>query len=235
MSTLTSRAYDHELRELRERILIMGSRCERLIDDASQALGQHDAELAQRVGLADRRIDADELAIDELAVRILALRQPAGRDLRFLVTALKVVTDLERSGDEAVNTAERALQLTRLGVTVSHLTPKLQEMAAIAKEIVHEALDAFVARDADMARAIPRRDDEVDEMYGDLRRACLAFIEEHPEQVEVAMCLASTNKYLERIADHACNIAAMVVFMASGEDVRHPAGSEPVPPGPDPG
>lgn len=224
MPTHTSTAYQRELTELQQRLVAMGSRCERLIDMATRAMSERDAGLAARVEAEDREIDTDEMEIDELTVRILALRQPAARDLRFLVFALKVVTDLERIGDEAANMAERAAQLTEQGFPVSTLQPLLLEMASLTKALVRQALDAFVERDEALAQDVRQRDDEVDELYGEVRRGCLAYVREHPERAPAAMCIASTAKYLERIADHATNIAEMVVFVTSGEDVRHPVG-----------
>lgn len=222
MTGHTSRAYEQELAALSDRVVTMGSRCEALIEMAIRAMVERDTDLAAQVGEADRQIDRDEMEIDELAVRILARRQPAARDLRFLVFALKVVTDLERIGDEAANMAGRASQLAQLSHPVTELQPKLEEMAAVTKELVHQALDAFVARDEALARNVRERDDEVDAMYGEILRGSVAYVREHPEHGAVAMCLASTSKYLERIADHATNIAEMVVFVTSGEDVRHP-------------
>ncbi len=221
MTGLTSRAYEQELTALSERVVAMGARCEELIEMAIRAMVERDADLAARVEAADRQIDRDEMEIDELAVKILARRQPAARDLRFLVFALKVVTDLERIGDEAANMAGRAVQLARKEHSPP-LLPKLQEMATVTKDLVHQALEAFVRADEPLARAVRERDDEVDAMYGEMLRGSEAYIREHPEHVAIAMCLASTAKYLERIADHATNIAEMVVFVTSGEDVRHP-------------
>jgi phosphate transport system protein len=200
----------------------MGTRCEELIDMASRALIERDVDLARDVEAADRQIDKDEMEIDDLTVRILALRQPAARDLRFLVFALKVVTDLERIGDEASNMAERAVQLATQGFPISHLHQKIQEMALLTKSLVHQALEAFVHGDEALARSVRAGDDDVDAFYGEILRGCLEYIKEHPEHVSAAMCLASTSKYLERIADHATNIAELVVFVTSGEDVRHP-------------
>jgi len=223
MSTHISRAYQRELSEIQGRIVAMGSRCEQLLSMASEALGERDADLAAEVEKADRLIDSAEMEIDELALRVLARRQPAARDLRFLVFALKVVTDLERIGDEAANVAERAAQLTEMGFEVSRMQPRLQKMAALTRELVHGALDAFVEEDLLLAREVRRRDDEVDALYVEVKRACTAHIADHPESVEQALCLASTATYLERIADHAAAIADLVVFMASGEDVRREA------------
>lgn len=218
----TSRDYSRELAELRDRLLTMGSRCEDLIEMASRAMVERDADLAARVERADAQIDLDEIEIDELAIRILALRQPKARDLRFVIFALKVVVDLERIGDEAANMAERAGQLTELGFPVSHLQPRLQTMSAITKELVHQALQAFLVGDNDLAREVRTRDDEVDALYGEITRGCLDYIRTHPEHVAAAQCLASTSRYLERIADHATNIAEMVVYVTTGKDVRHP-------------
>src|SRR5690606_39014378 len=161
------RAYEQELTALSERVVAMGARCEELIEMAIRAMVERDADLAARVKEADRQIDRDEMEIDELAVKILARRQPAARDLRFLVFALKVVTDLERIGDEAANMAGRALQLAKGEHPVpSELVPALQEMAGVTKDIVHQALEAFVQRDEALARDVRERDDEVDAMYG---------------------------------------------------------------------
>lgn len=222
MTAHTSRAYEQELAELQRRLVAMGARCEELIEMAARAMGERDGSVVARVEEADRAIDRDEMEIDELTVRILALRQPAARDLRFLVFALKVVTDLERIGDEASNMAERAAQLAGYGHPAPELQPKVEEMAKVTRALVHQALDAFVQGDEALARAVRERDDEVDALYGEVLRGSVAYVQQHPDRVPVAMCLASTSKYLERIADHATNIAEMVVFVTSGEDVRHP-------------
>ncbi len=222
MTAHTSRAYEQELAELQRRLVAMGARCEELIEMAARAMGERDGSVVARVEEADRAIDRDEMEIDELTVRILALRQPAARDLRFLVFALKVVTDLERIGDEASNMAERAAQLAGYGHPAPELQPKVEEMAKVTRALVHQALDAFVQGDEALARGVRERDDEVDALYGEVLRGSVAYVQQHPDRVPVAMCLASTSKYLERIADHATNIAEMVVFVTSGEDVRHP-------------
>src|SRR5690606_33790830 len=146
------RAYEQELTALSERVVAMGARCEELIEMAIRAMVERDADLAARVEAADRQIDRDEMEIDELAVKILARRQPAARDLRFLVFALKVVTDLERIGDEAANMAERAGQLARQSFTVPELSPKIEAMATITRELVREALEAFIEGDEARAR-----------------------------------------------------------------------------------
>ena len=220
MTALTSHEYASELRALKDRLLTMGGRCESLILRAMLAIEQHDGDLANLVESTDHEVNADELAVDELAVRILALRQPVGRDLRFLITALKVVTDLERIGDEAVNIAERAKELaenTRMPNTVTMLPPAANN----ALSMLRDALDAFVDEDAEKARNVLLRDDEVDAQYGEIMRASMKYMAEHSDEIKPAMSVASCAKYIERIADHATNISEMVVYMVNGEDVRH--------------
>ena len=222
VSTHTSRAYEQELTGLKSRLLAMGARCESLIQMASRALEQLDSELAHRVEESDRTLNREEMAIDQTTINILALRQPVGRDLRFLVTALKVVTDLERIGDEAKNMAERTVELSA-AAPIAHLQPQLLQMADAAARMVRNALDSFVEEDEAMAREVLRADDAVDALYGTILRAATAFMRDEPARIEDGMRVASCAKYLERIADHATNIAEMVVFMVSGDDVRHPA------------
>jgi phosphate transport system protein len=217
----TSRAYEQELRLLKDQLLAMGGRCEQLITMATRAVGQLDADLARKVEQTDRAINVDEVAIDQAAVRIVALRQPVGRDLRFLVTALKVSTDLERIGDEAVNLAERAIELSS-SPPVLALQPALHELADAAAQMVRRALDAFVTEDVAVARAVLAADDHVDALYGQLLRDSMRLVEQQPSRVHDGFRFAFCAKYLERVADHATNIAEMVVFMVSGDDVRHP-------------
>jgi phosphate transport system protein len=216
----TSRAYEQELRALKDRLLAMGGRCEQLITMATRALGELDVDLAKKVEQTDRAINVEEVAIDEATVRILALRQPVGRDLRFLVLALKVVTDLERIGDESVNLAERAIELSG-NPPLLPLQPQLQELAEAATKMVHQALDSFVTEDVALARSVLAADDHVDALYGALIRASMTMVEQHPTRVREGFRFAFCAKYLERIADHATNIAEQVVFLVSGEDVRH--------------
>ncbi len=216
----TSQEFEAELRRLKEQLLAMGGRCERMLHMAGRSIAEQDTELAKQVIDLDRRTNADERAIDDMAVRILALRQPVGRDLRFTITAVKVVTDLERIGDEAVNLAERAQELAEL----PELPPPardLPRMAKLAGAVLHAALDAFVHEDAEAAEEVFRMDDGVDDLYGDILMQSLEFMEAHPERVPAGMRVASCAKYFERIADHATNIAEMVVFLVRGEDVRH--------------
>ena len=217
----TSQEFEGELRQLKDRLLAMGGRCEALIQRAIFALENADARIAQEVEATDRHIDVDEMDVDELAIRILALRQPVGRDLRFLVTALKVVTDLERIGDEAVNIAERASELAERRDHLPESHAALPAMARASSQMLRDALDAFVEEDADKAQRVLLADDDIDEQYGKILRRTLQEMAAAPARIRSAMSVASCAKYLERIADHATNIAEMVVYLARGEDVRH--------------
>jgi phosphate transport system protein len=214
-----SRDFDSELHELRTHLLAMGSRCERSVQLAIAAFIEGSAEMTAEVKELDRRIDRDEMQIDELALRILALRQPVAHDLRLIATSLKLVTDLERVGDEAVNIAERAEEADDLKVDVPY--PHLREMANLTQDMLRNALDAFVNADVERAESVRRGDDAVDELYGTTLREMMAFMAGHSERIPTAMRVVSVAKYLERIADHATNIAEEVIFMVVGSDVRH--------------
>ncbi|HEY3592730.1 MAG TPA: phosphate signaling complex protein PhoU [Polyangiaceae bacterium] len=214
-----SRDFESELHELRTHLLAMGARCERSVQLSLAAFIEGSAEMTAEVKELDRRIDRDEMEIDELALRILALRQPVAHDLRLIATALKLVTDLERIGDEAVNIAERAEEAEELKTEVPY--PHLREMANLTQQMLRNALDAFVNADVDRAEAVRRGDDAVDERYGRTLREMMSFMAGHSERIPTAMRVISVAKYLERIADHATNIAEEVIFMVVGSDVRH--------------
>jgi phosphate transport system protein len=215
----TSRDYEAELRELRAHSLAMGARCERSVQLALEAFwnGSHDA--ATEVEKLDRQIDSDEMQIDALVLRVLALRQPVAYDLRLLMTALKLVTDLERIGDEAVNIAERAKEGP--GVAKEKVQDVLKRMSEEAQQMVREALEAFVSGDADRAQQVRDRDDAVDAAYSEVLDIIMTFMKDHTDDIPGAVRVMKVAKYVERIADHATNIAEEVIFMVRGEDVRH--------------
>src|SRR5438874_6233017 len=215
----TSRDFESELRELRAHLHAMGARCERSVQLALKAFIEGSAELIAEVKSLDRHIDRDEMESDELALRILALRQPVAHDLRLLATALKLVTDLERIGDEAVNIVERAEEAGDVSKLVPH--PHLRAMADLTQQMLRDALDAFVEADTARAERVRLADDAVDELYGKALTEMMAFMKQNPERVPAAMGVISVAKYLERIADHATNIAEEVIFMVAGHDVLH--------------
>jgi phosphate transport system protein len=215
----TSAEFELELREIRGQLVAMGARCERAVQLALTAFLTRDQSKVAEVNAIDDRVNQDEMQIDEMAVRVLALRQPVAYDLRFVTSTLKFVTDLERIADEAVNIAERVETLARAPA----LPPVfgIPQMGDIVQRMLRDALDAFVEGDVERARGVLTTDDEVDALYGDTLRSTLAWMAEHPTEIPFAMCVASAAKYLERIADHATNLAEHVVFLERGDDVRH--------------
>jgi phosphate transport system protein len=223
MLSHTHQEFEAELRNLKDRLLAMGGRCEQMISLAVRAFEDRDEALAYEVMEADRKMNDDELAVDDLAVRILALRQPVGRDLRFAVAAVKASTDLERIGDEAVNIAERAIEMEP-AESPSPPASKLPEMARRAGAMLRDALNALVEEDPEKARQIFVQDDAVDSIYSDVMKLCLDYMKNEPSRIPNGMRICNCAKYLERIADHATNIAEMVVFMVEGRDVRHGRG-----------
>jgi len=220
MTEHTSRHYEQELRGLKEKILLIGGRVEEMIASAMTSLTARDPELARKVIESDRLVDAAEMEVDHLCLNLLALRQPAASDLRFITTALKIVTDLERIGDLAVNTAERSIELAQEPPLKPYID--IPRMSKAVSTMVGEALDAFVVMDPDKARKVLASDDAVDQLNEQLFRELLTYMIEEPKNVSRALRITFIAKYLERIGDHATNIAQMVIFMCEGRDVRHP-------------
>jgi phosphate transport system protein len=216
----TDRDYEAELGELRKAFMRMGLEVEDMIAGAMKALIERDSELAKQIYQADHQINLLEVDIDERCIRILARRQPVASDLRFIATALKSNTDLERIGDMVANICDRVIELNQEPPIRSYDT--LQLMGAAAAGMVHDALAAFVARDADRAEQLLGRDRAVDDYYGQLFEELLHDMMADPKNVYRATRLQSIAKYLERIADHATNLAEMVVFLVKGKDIRHP-------------
>jgi phosphate transport system protein len=216
----TDREYEGELTRLRERILLLGAKVEAAIAAGIRAVVERDSDLARTTIDADREVDRLEVETDDACLRILARRQPVASDLRFITMALKLVTDLERIGDLAVNICERALELN----TEPALKPyiDLPQMADAAQGMVREALDAFVAGDVERAKAVITRDETVDAYYGQIFRELLTYMMEDPRNIYRATRVQSVAKYLERVGDHACNLAEMVVFMVEGKDAAPP-------------
>jgi phosphate transport system protein len=217
----TDREYEGELLALREHLLLMGAKVEEMIKQSIGALVERDSVLARRMIDFDHQINRLEVETDDMCLRILARRQPVASDLRFITMALKLVTDLERIGDIGVNVCERVLELNE----EPPLRPdgSIQLMAEAAEGMVHDALDAFVQGDVEKAQQVIVRDKVVNDMYTQLNRALLTYMMEDPRNIYRATRLQSIGKYLERVGDHATNLAEMVVFMVKGKDIRHPA------------
>jgi phosphate transport system protein len=216
----TDRTYDAELDALRAKLLSLGGKVENEIAVSVRALIERDTNLAEEVVGADREVNRMEVEVDETCRRLLALRQPAASDLRFITTALKIVVDLERIGDLAVNVAERAIDLNQS----PPLRPlhDLVKLADLCKKQVHRALDSFVDADAEMAAAVIKDDELVDALYHTLFNELIGLMMEDSKNIRRASSLMFVAKHLERLADHATNVAEMVIFMVKGTDVRHP-------------
>lgn len=214
-----SAAYDTELNELRQRLLAMGGLVEMMVAEAVRALVERDTPLAERIIAVDHQVNGHEVAIDEKCLELLARRQPAARDLRFITLALKIVTDLERIGDQCANIAKRARELN----TEPPLKPYIDipRMAQRAAMMVKESLDAFVRGDDELAIKVCTDDQMVDDLNQQIQRELYTYMVEDPSTISRAMKLTYIAKYLERIADHATNIAEMVIFMVKGKDIRH--------------
>jgi phosphate transport system protein len=214
-----SRQYDAELNNIREKLLEMGGKVELMINDSLKALVERDSALADRVIEYDHEINRLEMLIDEKCLEVLALRQPAARDLRFITLALKIVTDLERIGDQCRNVGKRAKELNEEPPLKPYID--LPRMAHWAGVMVKEALDAFVRGDDQLALKVCRDDQFVDDLNEQIQRELLTFMMADPAAISRGMKINYISKCLERIADHATNVAEMVIFMVKGKDIRH--------------
>lgn len=219
MTAHTSKDFEHELRTLRERLATMGERAARQITLAMKALADKDDDLARDVIKNDTQIDRDENDVDELALQILATRQPVASDLRFITMSLKFVVDLERIGDLATGIARRALELNRL----PSLEPRvdLSKLATLVQSNLQAALDSFVRKDADRATAVITADAEIDRLNASLFAELIAHVATDPATVTRVLPLTSVCRYLERVGDHVKNLAEEVVYMVRATDVRH--------------
>ncbi len=213
------RHFEQELEELKERLLWMGSLAERAVHESVQALLEGDEARAQRVVEEERALNEMQIEIDDRVVRLLALHQLMAADLRFVLAVSRINADLERIGDQAVNIAQNALEILRQ----APLRPLLDipRMAEAAEAMTRDSLDAFVRKDAPLARAVLARDDEVDGLKDQVFRVLLTYMMADPGTIERALGLILVSRNLERIADHATNIAEDVIFLVEAKDVRH--------------
>jgi phosphate transport system protein len=213
--------FQKELEELKESLLKMATLVQETIRDAIQALVERDSELAQKTFKGEDRINHLEIEIEDMCLKLLALRQPMATDLRFITSAMKIITDLERMGDQAVNIAERVISL--------NLEPQLKpyidipRMAEITQSMVKDVLDAFVNRDPKLARSVCERDDLVDGLNDQVFRELLTYMISDPRTITRAVHLMIVCRCLERIADHATNIAEDVIFMVDALVIKHHA------------
>ena len=210
--------HDHEFAALKEKLLTMSSLAASSVSNAVKALVERNDDLARQVEQADDQLDALEVELDELAIVLLS-RGPVASDLRLITVAMKITHNLERVGDEATTIARRAVDLN----TEPQLKPyvDLPRMATMALEMLNDGLEAFVSRDSARARAVLPRDMDVDALHKQLQRELITFMLEQPNTITRCLHLMQISKRIERIADHATNIAEEVVFLYEGRDIRH--------------
>jgi len=213
------RHFDQELADLRTEILRMGTLVERQIESSIQALVDRDAHLASSVIERDVLVNGMDVEIDETCIRLLALQSPAAGDLRFITTAMKISTELERMSDLAENISERAIELNEEPQLKPYID--IPRMSNWTMRMVRECLEAFVRSDATLARKVCADDDFVDDLTHQLFRELLSFMIENPGTISRAIRLTFIGKYLERIADHATNVAELVIYMVEGKIIRH--------------
>jgi len=213
------RHFHEELEALKQTLLAMGGLVEDQIRRVMRALLERDDALAAEVIERDRQVNTYDVEVDERCVALLALHQPAAGDLRFITTAMKIVTDLERIGDQAVNIAQRVVELNREPQLKPYID--LPRMAERAQAMVKESLDAFVERDTDLARRVCAEDGAVDALKEQIFRELLTFMMEDARTIPRAIRLILISRFMERVADHATNIAEMVIYLVEGKMVRH--------------
>ena len=216
---MLKRYFDEELKHLNEKLLEMVRLVEEAISRAVRALVKRDAKLSEQVTQADEAINFLEIEIEELCLKLLALQQPLAIDLRFIASALKINNDLERIGDQAVNIAERTLDLLKQPL----LKPLIDipRMATLAQKMVKDSLDAFVNRDTNLARDVCERDDEVDDLNDQILRELLTYMMQDPKTIPRAVDLILVGRHLERIADLATNICEDVIYLVDGKTIKH--------------
>jgi phosphate transport system protein len=218
--TQAFRHFHDQLQTLKERLLDMSARAEELIDLAVDSLLTRDKDKADAVISGDRELDMMELDCEQLAVSLLALQQPMGRDLRFLISAIKITSDLERVGDHAVNIAQSALRLIALHVEITP-TPEIEDMARRARSMLAEALDAFIRADGAVGREVCKADDAVDALHDSVFRILLTHMMADARTITPSLELLLVSRNLERVADLATNIGEDAVFLAEGKQIKH--------------
>jgi phosphate transport system protein len=211
--------FDSDLQTLKNRLLNMGALVEERVHLAIRALMERNPEGAEEIVRGDAEVNDLQIEIDDRCLKLLALQQPMASDLRLITAAMKINADLERIGDQAVNVAENAVKM----LCAPPLKPilDLPRMAEMAESMTRDALDAFVERDVALARAVLARDDEVDQLKDTIFRVLLTHMMADPGTIERALSLILVSRNLERIADHATNIAEDVIFLVEARDVRH--------------
>lgn len=210
---------EQEMERLKKNLLQLVAAVEMNLKDAVRALETQDRELAEKVIERDQAVDVQEVQIEENCMYILAKHQPVAIDLRFLIASLKINSDLERIGDQATNIAERALFLSE--TTMPPLNVDFHQMVETTKEMVHDSLTSLINRNAELANVVRKKDDQVDDLNRQMFNEVREGIRKNPDNIRNYMNILSASRHLERIADHACNIAEDVIYMVEGNIVRH--------------
>jgi phosphate transport system protein len=213
------RHFEHDLEELKERLLWMAGLAERAVHQAVQAVFEKDEALAARVLEEEKAINEMQIEIDDRVMQLVALQQPMAVDLRFILSASRINNDLERIGDQAVNIAQSALRILRHPQVKPYVD--LPRMSELAEGMVRDSLNSLVRRDAELAKSVLVRDDQVDNLRDQIFRELLTYMMENSAVIYPAFELVLVTKNLERIGDHATNIAEDVIYMVAGRDVRH--------------
>lgn len=217
--THTSSQYEKELTEVKENLVYLGALTEKAIREATRSLLERDSDLARQVIEADEEIDNIDEEIEEKCIRLLALRQPTARDLRFITTAIKINGHLERIGDMAAKISEKALALNEEPQLKPYID--LPRMAEIAQEMIRKSLDALINEDCNLAYQVRMEDEKVDNLNEQIFRELLTFMMEDPRTTHRALLIMQVSKNLERISDHATSIADTIIYMITGKNVRH--------------
>lgn len=219
MTSRTVKEYEQELEQLRTHLLEMAKRVENMIGSSMRALENRDAELAEKTINADDQVNRDEMEIDDHCLVILAKRQPMASDLRFISAAFKMVTDLERIGDLAVNICRHVIDLDDYEPVEYH--HNISEITDLTKSMVKDAIESFVEKDVELAQDVIERDDEVDRLYHEADRHFIDLMRQDESVIKPVTHMQAISKHLERSADHTTNIAEQVVFMVRAKDIRH--------------
>jgi phosphate transport system protein len=217
----TSKQYDAELESVRAKVLQMGGLVEQQITQALEALVNANPKLAEEVISNDHRVNALEVSIDEDCSHIIARRQPAAGDLRMIMMVVKTITDLERIGDEATKIARVAQKIYESDRMYSPRFTEIKNMTAMTREMLRTSLDAFARLDPTKTVEVARQDEQVDEQFRAVMRQLITFMLEDPRTISMSLEVLFVAKAIERIGDHAKNIAEYVVYMVKGKDVRH--------------
>jgi phosphate transport system protein len=213
------RQFDSQLVTLKAQIMAMGGIVERALDQGIQALIERNVEGFKKIHLAEEKINQEHVSIDNNCVHFFARQSPLAKDLRLIVSIIKINSDLERMGDQCVNIAHTGKDFLQRNVHFK-LT-EIREMSEIVRKMVKDSLDSFVSENHDLAKAVIRADDQVDELKNQVFREFISYIQTHPQNVEAALDLILIARNLERLGDHATNIAEDVIYVTTGKDIRH--------------